>query len=163
MMRTRLLTVLLLLSIGQPAFAAAELRPFLSDSLAQITAAREGRPFLLLLWSLDCPPCLKELAGLKALAREMDGRELVLVSTDGPSNSAAAARVLHDLGLGGLDNWIFADDYSERLRYHVDPDWFGELPRAYFYSADHNRRAHSGVLTPEQLQHWLQQTRAQGF
>lgn len=150
----------LLLSV-LPALAQG-LKPFQTDSLAQITAAREGRPFLLLLWSLDCPPCLKELGQLQELAKTPAAQGLVLVSTDGPAQRADAQRTLQRLGLERLDNWIFADDFAARLRYHIDPDWFGELPRAYFYGADHRRTAKSGVLNPQWLQHWLQQRQPKG-
>lgn len=153
---------LIILLAGLPPMATAELKPFQVDSLEQITAAREGRPFLLMLWSLDCPPCLKELAELRQLTKGFDARDLVLVSTDGPGQQRAVERTLRDFGLTRLDNWLFADDFGERLRYRIDPEWFGELPRAYFYAADHQRTARSGVLKPELLQRWLQQTREQG-
>lgn len=145
-----------------PVLAMAELKPFQKDSLTQIMARHEGRSFLLLLWSLDCPPCLKELAQLGTLNQRLSTQGVVLVSTDGPSNRIAVERTLHEFGLARLDNWIFAEDFAERLRYHIDPNWFGELPRAYFYTADHQRIAKSGVLPPELLRRWLQLHSAQG-
>ncbi len=64
--------------------------------------------------------------------------------------------MLHSFGLDAADNWIFADPMPERLRYRVDPNWFGELPRAYLYTDDHQRTAHSGILSEADLQQWLQ-------
>lgn len=152
--------LLFILLAWLPAMAAAELKPFQPDSLQAITSAREGRPFLLLLWSLDCPPCMKELAGLRQQLKDSDAQHLVLVSTDGPGQQVAVEHALRGFGLEQFDNWLFADDFSERLRFHIDPNWFGELPRAYFYAADHSRRAKSGVLKAGQLQRWLQQRQA---
>ncbi|MGY8814879.1 MAG: hypothetical protein ACKVHQ_09190 [Gammaproteobacteria bacterium] len=43
----------------------------------------------------------------------------------------------------------------ERLRYSIDPDWFGELPRNYFYDANSSRIGFSGKLTEDILLEWL--------
>ena len=45
---------------------------------------------------------------------------------------------------------------AERIRYGVDPEWYGELPRTYFYNNEGNREAHSGILTKKLLSQWLQ-------
>jgi hypothetical protein len=33
----------------------------------------------------------------------------------------------------------------------ADPGWYGELPRSYFYDAEHNMMSHSGILTLEKF------------
>lgn len=134
--------------------ALAELKPFAADSLPQILAERQSRPFLLLLWSLDCPPCRQEFARLQQLQGSIDRHNLVLIATDDIQNQEEAQAVLHGFGLEAADNWIFADPMPERLRYRIDPNWFGELPRAYLYTADQQRSAYSGVLSEATLQQW---------
>jgi hypothetical protein len=57
-----------------------------------------------------------------------------------------------------VESWIFANDNHQQLRYAVDPRWYGELPRGYFYAADGSRRAHSGGLTRPQIEAWLSAT-----
>ena len=40
--------------------------------------------------------------------------------------------------LAGAENWMFTDDFVERLRYEIDPQWHGEIPRtttAFFAKA----------------------------
>jgi thiol-disulfide isomerase/thioredoxin len=132
----------------------AELKPFEADSLPQILSERQNRPFLLLLWSLDCPPCRQEFARLQQLHGSIDRHNLVLIATDDIASQAEVQAVLHNFGLEAADNWIFADPMPERLRYRIDPNWFGELPRAYLYSADQQRNAYSGVLSEATLQQW---------
>jgi len=48
-----------------PLFAAAALaaepRPFDTGSMAAIRAAQAGKPFVLALWSVHCPPCREDL------------------------------------------------------------------------------------------------------
>jgi len=133
-----------------------DLKPFSANSLAQITENRAGQAFIMVLWSIDCPPCLKELEHFQAVKAQLTKTNIVLVSTDNPDDSASIQQVLIDNQLQTIDNWIFSDSLPERLRYKIDPNWYGELPRAYFYEADHQRKAHSGMLTQAQLQQWLQ-------
>ena len=51
---------------------------------------------------------------------------------------------------------VSSDAFSpEKLRYVIDQDWYGELPRSYYYDADHQRSSHSGTLSQQQLSAWL--------
>ena len=136
--------------------SAAEIKPFLADSLQQIKQARQGQPFMLVLWSLDCPPCMRELDTLNNSAKAIPAGRLVLVSTDTQASESELTDLLQKFKLAGRDNWVFADSYSERLRFSIDPQWSGELPRAYLYKSDHRRSANSGLLSETQLQQWLQ-------
>lgn len=135
------------------------LKPFISDSLQQITVEREGQSFLLVFWSIDCPPCLKELSLLQKTRQRFSEKGLVLVSTDDIQHSDSVKKILQEFQLEQLENWIFSDAIPERLRYAIDPAWYGELPRAYFYNSSHQRKAHSGSLKKATLDKWLQATR----
>ena len=135
--------------------AIAELKPFTTSSMEQILAERVAKPFILLLWSIDCAPCMKELQQLQQAQSALSKTDLILISTDGMENHAEAQRVLTEFGLNNNDNWIFADAMPERLRYRIDPNWSGELPRSYFYDASHQRNSKSGALSLTLLQEWL--------
>jgi len=152
----------LLILLCLPVFAWAEFKPFYSDSLEDITSAREGQPFLLVLWSMDCPPCRKELEYIGRIYPEFSPRGLVLVLTDGSDVAVQADQMLARLGLAGADNWLFADSFPARLRYRIDPDWYGELPRSYFYDTGHRRTAKSGALSHLELQRLALITRNAG-
>ena len=137
------------------AIVASGLKPFTEQSMSGLTNARDGEPFLLVLWSVECPPCMKELEIFQQLRSAGRTFDLVLISTDSPDTEPQALSILASYGLDDMDAWIFAHDYSERLRYQVDPDWFGELPRAYFYDAQHQRLGVSGALKKEALVQWV--------
>jgi hypothetical protein len=79
---------------------------------------------------------------------------LVLISTDDISDEAMAAMALKDFAMDGEESWIFADD-AQKLRFEIDPGWYGELPRAYFYDASHHREGVSGRLARERIEAWL--------
>ena len=154
-MKNRILTTLLLLSLCVPVFSMADFRPFNTGSLKQIVTEHKGQPFLLVLWSVDCPPCLRELEHLGKLRNSFPGQGLVLISTDSSDyrNDAEALLALH--GLKDAENWVFTGNFPEKLRYHIDNSWFGELPRSYFYDANHQRISRSGVLNMEVIQQWI--------
>jgi thiol-disulfide isomerase/thioredoxin len=135
--------------------AAASLRAFETESLDKIRAAYAGKPFLLVLWSLDCPPCRKELALLSAVKKRHPDFHLVLVSTDAAEQSEQVGSVLAKHRLAITDAWLFSETSAERLRYAIDPSWYGEMPRSYFYDPAHNRVGVSGALKAEQIENWL--------
>ncbi|MCB1915245.1 MAG: redoxin domain-containing protein [Rhodocyclaceae bacterium] len=148
------LLVAVLLSASAAAFAAPP-RPFDEASLAGIRRQLDGRPFILALWSIHCAPCREELPRLQALARRYPTVPVVFVAADPPEAHGDVERLWQAMAMDGPPGWAFAHDYLERLRFRIDPDWFGELPRTYFHAADHTSRAHSGVVDLQQTEAWL--------
>ncbi len=150
-MKIKLMFLVLALGwTGNPA-QAKQPKPFLADTLASIEMARKGKPFLLVLWSLDCAPCYGELEHIKTVLQEGRALDVVFVSTDTPDRAANIENTLSEYGLGKLDSWVFSDPVPERLRYKIDPKWYGELPRAYFYDKRHARTPYSGAISLEGL------------
>lgn len=129
-----------------------ELQPFDGDSLAQLQAQYRGRPFMLTLWSLGCHHCVAELRTLGQLVRKHRQLPLVVVSTDTREETPEILAALKRHGLDGQDIRVFSDPLPDRLRYRIDPDWHGELPRSYLFDADHRRTAHSGRLEASQIE-----------
>ena len=134
---------------------ADNIKDFGTQSFEQIKSAYEGEPFVLSLWSIDCAPCRVELKLLGELKKEDPSFPLVVISTDSIENREEAADILDSYALQGIETWMFADAFVERLRYSVDPLWHGELPRSYFFKADHSVESHSGVLTRAQLEGYI--------
>ncbi len=129
--------------------------PFTNDSFAKIKADFAGQEFLVGLWSVDCPPCLVELDMMGELLKANPDLPFVLISTDPLEERVEASEFLEDFELAGRESWMFADSFTERLRYTIDPNWFGELPRSYFFDANHEMQSHSGIMTRELLESWF--------
>lgn len=146
-----LAAVLVLVSLA----GYARQSPFGPDSLKQIEQKYAGQPFLLIMWEINCPPCREELGLLQTLRQSNPDMKLVLIATDDISLEAEVNKILESYSLHDIDTWMFADLNVERLRYSVDPEWFGELPRNYFYDTDSSRVGFSGKLTEELIQEWL--------
>ena len=147
--------LLLIALLGGTAWA--DIRPFTVDSLQAIEKERDGRPFVLAFWSSTCTHCPHELRTLGELTRRYPRLDVVLVAADTPDLAPELARLAKEYGLGKQTQWVFADEQAERLRFAVDRRWYGELPRTYFYDAQHRREGRSGVIPREQLEHWVRE------
>jgi thiol-disulfide isomerase/thioredoxin len=137
------------------AVQAQELKPFVRGSQQAIVASHLGKPFILALWSLDCSHCIDDMELFGKLLKKYKQLDLLLVSTDTPKQKQQIASLLHRFSLGKVDSWVFADSYVERLRFEVDPQWYGELPRTYFFDASGHSTAISGKIESGQVEQWL--------
>ncbi len=144
----------LLLSSSVVATASQTINIFKPGSYSEILQQRQQQPFILVLWSIDCPPCYQELALLGEKIKKQPRLELVLVSTDTTDDIEVIKKQLAKYGLNSINAWVFANQMAQQLRYEIDPGWYGELPRSYLFDNQHNRQSASGVLKPEMLQHW---------
>ena len=149
------------LAVALLALAAAGVQatePFVRGSQQTIVAAQQGRSFVQALWSLDCVHCRDDLALLGRLRKKYPALQVILVATDPAERREQAEQVLAHFQLADAPSWLFADRFVERLRYEIDPQWFGELPRTYFYSADGKRTAVSGKLDAHDVEQWIRTT-----
>lgn len=127
----------------------ARLQPFVPGSYRQLLDNHAGKPFMLVIWSITCSSCLKDMALLNTMRKAHPNVDIVMLSTDDSTATDDIQKILAKNELGGLENWFFADENPQKLRYEIDPKWYGELPRTYFVDKNHNREGVSGVLTQE--------------
>jgi hypothetical protein len=135
------------------AHAGQDVQAFERDSLAQIVAKQKGKPFVLVLWSLDCVYCQ---ASLKTLAEERRKRKdlrVVTISTDSADDPEAASLMQKRLATFGMqaNAWAYGSAPPEHLRYAIDPKWRGEKPRTYWFNAAGEKTAYSGTVSPETI------------
>lgn len=141
----------LLLYAAHYACAAPVIQAFQPDSMARIVTAQKGKPFVLVLWSLDCEYCLASFTTLAAEKRKRKNLTVVTLATDALADANAASLMKKKLAASGLNGnaWAFGQAAPEQLRYAIDAAWHGEMPRSYWFNARGERVAHSGVITPE--------------
>lgn len=154
----RILAAALALSCAST-WAGPAVQPFEPQSLRQLETEQQGKPFLLLVWSMDCEFCQASLDTLARVRAAHPALRVVTVSTDPIGDKALQAQLAHRLGaLALLDHaWSFGSKSPEQLRFAVDPRWHGEKPRSYWYDAHGKRTAYSGVITAERIESWLEQ------
>jgi thiol-disulfide isomerase/thioredoxin len=134
---------------------ADNFKQFTANSFQMIKSSYEGEGFLLGLWSVDCPPCLVELQFMGKLLELNPDIPYVLISTDPIEEREYAAEFLEDFGLTEMESWMFADSFVEKLRFSIDANWYGELPRSYFFDSKHEMKSHSGIVSQQLLSDWF--------
>ena len=153
--RLRGLLLVAMLTFMSAAGAAESVRPFTLGSLAQVLDARAGRPFILVFWSLDCQYCPTELKMLGELKRSHPALDIVLIATDSVSDIPQLISRAESYGVNKVEQWVFAEDMPERLRFEIDRRWYGEVPRTYFYDQQHQREARTGLINKKFFEDWL--------
>jgi thiol-disulfide isomerase/thioredoxin len=144
-----LLAVLACLAVGT-ARAADTVRAFEADSLPGIVASHAGKPFVLVVWSLDCDYCQPSFKAL-AQAQRRNKLAVVTIATDRAGDPESVRFIRKKIGASGLaaQTWAFGEAPAEQLRYAIDPKWHGEMPRSYWFDGSGGRIAQSGVITAE--------------
>jgi thiol-disulfide isomerase/thioredoxin len=125
------------------------LKPFVSGSYQQMLDNHANQSFMLVVWSITCSSCLKDMALLNKMHKKRPGMKIVMLTTDDASATEQIQQILVKNELAGLENWLFADENAQKLRYEIDPKWYGELPRTFFLNKKHEREGISGVLTQD--------------
>jgi len=151
------LSWLVMMLLSPPQFAGTNSQPsrFELDGYQKILDMYEGSAFLMVLWSVDCPPCIDELSMLGQLHQKHPGVNLVMVSTDTSIHAGEINQLMQLNGLGDVRQWVFDGDSVQAIRHAIDPSWYGELPRSYFHQGNHRRLAISGRLEEGVLSSWF--------
>ncbi len=157
----KLLFTILLVFSANMAVATQETQPLLRGSFQKIIAAHAGKPFIVALWSVSCTHCGADLEIFEQLAGKYSDFNLVLISTDSPEQDKIISATLKKYHLGKMkrparvESWVFADTFTERLRFEIDAQWYGELPRTYFFDANGKQSGVSGVLDAKETAEWV--------
>lgn len=161
----KLIAGLLLSLCANSLFAAPQTQLLLKGGYQKIIQKYQGKPVVVALWSVSCTHCGADLEIFERLIKKYSKLNLVLISTDSPEQEAIIRRSLRKYNLddlreknsrsGKVESWVFADSYTEKLRFDIDAQWYGELPRTYFFNAEGKVTAISGVLEEEKVEQWI--------
>ena len=161
-MLARCCVMMAVLAVSTVSNAAESVRPFTPGSLARVLEARQGKPFILMLWSLECQYCPAELKMLSELKRSNPKMDVVLIATDTVSDVLQLKARAQSYGVGEIEQWVFAEDMPERLRMEIDGRWYGEVPRTYFYDRKHQREVKTGLVNKKFFEEWLARNAVSG-
>lgn len=131
---------------------ATDINRFSKESYQKILDNNKNRPFLLAVWSIDCPPCYEELHLLGDYLKTHPEFKIILLSTDSSDQIDEIKQILSEARLQEQEQWLFSDAAPAQLRYAIDPLWYGELPRSYFFNHCQQRKAISGKLEINKLE-----------
>jgi len=134
---------------------AYDFMPFDMNTLKVIEKRYIDQPLIISFWSIDCPYCIDDLKKLgKALSKNTNV-QLITVCVDGKESAKKAERILSQANLPKHEQYQYAEVDEDRLRYNIDPAWYGELPRTYFYDATHQVTPLSGKISNSFLDKWF--------
>ena len=150
-MKINYLFILLLFSFFQTTTYATEsnIQTFNNGSYQKLLVDYKDKPLVLIIWSVNCASCLKEMAFISKLHQQQPELNLIMLSVDDNAVNSRINEILTQFKLKDLEHWIFAEDNSAKLRYEIDSSWYGELPRTYFFNKTHQRTGISGVIDEE--------------
>ena len=150
----KLKTFLFFLFFSHLSFAY-EFMPFDMNTRKVIEKRYIDQPLIISFWSIDCPYCIDDLKKLgKALSKNTNV-QLITVCVDGKESAKKAERILSQANLPKHEKYQYAEVDEDRLRYNIDPAWYGELPRTYFYDAAHQVTPLSGKISNSFLDKWF--------
>ena len=134
---------------------AYDFMPFDMNTRKVIEKRYIDQPLIISFWSIDCPYCIDDLKKLgKALSKNANVK-LITVCVDGKESAKKAERILSQANLPNHEQYQYAEVDEDRLRYNIDPAWYGELPRTYFYDAAHQVTPLSGKISNSFLDKWF--------
>lgn len=165
-MRSKFLAgaILMIFVLGAQAAGTPEtLKPFERGSWQGIVKAHAGRPTLVHFWGVTCGPCKVELPQLGAFMKDHPAIDMVTISADlVPNLSDATRAMLRKSGLSAAENWIFNDGFVERLRFEIDPNWQGDIPRTLLIARDGEITTLEGTAEMADLEKWVDQQSTAG-
>lgn len=126
-----------------------QLKHFVPGSYQKLLKNKADKPFMLVIWSTSCSSCMEKMTLLSDLTKIRPEVNIVMLATDDVSANDLIQTVLAKNELTNLEHWIFAEENAQKLRYEIDPKWYGELPRTYFLNKNHERHGISGALSSE--------------
>ncbi len=150
---------LLAMSLHTQAVSAKQTE-FNTKVFQQLKQQYQGQKWLMVLWSVDCPACFKELALLKKIATKRSNKgektAVVLINVDDSEEVILERlKVLSQYQLTDFQHLFFANGKAAQSRYLIDPSWYGELPRSYFIDEKGVFHGKSGLLDERLLTTWL--------
>ena len=150
------LAALALVATVVDAATEGELRPFKRGSWQEIRRAHAGQPIVVHFWGLTCGPCRVEMPKWGRLLQERPDLRLIAIDADLiPNEAGLVSEMLTKTGLADAENWMFVDDFVERLRFEINPRWRGEIPMTLMFAGDGKITTIEGMADPAQVREWL--------
>ena len=125
----------------------SDLKPFDAGSYQKILENNANKPFLFIIWSITCSSCLKEMPLIGAIHQKNPQLKIIMLAADDISEVDQIQAILKKNSLSDVESWSYASENTQKLQFEIDPKWYGELPRTYFFDKKHQRDGMSGVLS----------------
>ena len=133
-----LLVILMFITASVVQAESPQLKVFTPESYNRILNKNDGNEFTLVFWSVICSPCLKELKHVGENKMYLHSK-FIFVSIDGSDLLKDVKDFIKQAGLQTQQHWIFNEQQRDEIVQAVDENWYGEVPRNYFFDDEGNR------------------------
>ena len=137
-------------------FVMANSQVFSKAVFEEVKIQYLGKRWLMILWSVDCPACIKELALIQKLKATNPDLDIVLINADDNDEvDKERQKFIASYKLSALPNLYFPDGEGDHARFLIDKNWYGELPRSYFVDVNGKFNGKSGLISKDLIKKWL--------
>ncbi len=151
-----LLSALCLFFAGSVLADTDSLKPYQAGDWKAITKVANGEPLAIHFWGVTCPACVKEMPQWGQFLKSNPNAKVVFIQVDDvPTDSMQ--KMLKKAGLAKANNYYVAAPFDERLRYEIDPKWYGETPTTITIDKNGKATRKTGLVDFQKLQNAMKE------
>ncbi len=140
--------------VNMQAYAFSKI--FTQENFAQLKQQNFGQQWLMILWSVDCPACFKELALIQKVRQQHPDILIAIINADDSIDiGIERERIITSYQLQSVPNYHFSEGQGNYSRFLIDNNWYGELPRSYFIDVMGKFHGKSGLIEGQMVKKWL--------
>jgi len=149
------LVCVLMFVTGIAGAATATIKPYQSGDWSRLIKTGNGAPMTIHFWGVTCPACVKEMPQWGAFVKRNPDAKIIFIQVDDVSPEMMQ-KMLNKVGLEKANNYYIASSFDERLRYEIDPKWYGETPTTIVIDKNGKATRKTGLVDFQMLQGALQ-------
>ena len=150
-MKKYLLIFLLAMGIAHLAFAdKPSLKPYQGGDWPSLVKSANSAPIAIHFWGVTCPACVKEMPLWGNFLKANQNAKVIFIQVDDVS-AESMQKMLNKAGLEKANNYYVAGPFDERLRYEIDPKWYGETPTTILIDKHGRATRKTGLINFQQL------------
>lgn len=126
------------------------LKPYQTGDWSSLVKSANGAPLAIHFWGVTCPACVKEMPQWGSFVKNNPTAKVIFVQVDDvPPDSIK--KMLTRAGLEKANNYFVVAPFDERLRYEIDPQWYGETPTTIMIDKSGKVTRKTGLVDFQQL------------
>jgi thiol-disulfide isomerase/thioredoxin len=145
-----LLSALSLSFAGSALADTSSLKPYQAGDWKAITKAANGEPLAIHFCGVTCPACVKEMPQWGQFLKANPNAKVVFIQVDDVSIENIL-KMLNKAGLEKVNSYYVVAPFDERLRYEIDPKWYGETPTTILIDKNGKATRKTGLVDFQKL------------
>ncbi|QWD77441.1 TlpA disulfide reductase family protein [Polynucleobacter sp. MWH-Svant-W18] len=130
------------------------LKSYQMGDWSTLVKSANGSPIAIHFWGVTCPACVKEMPLWGSFLKGQPNAKVIFIQVDDVSIESMQ-KMLAKAGLDKANNYYIAGSFDERLRYEIDPKWYGETPTTIFIDQKGKATRQTGLIDFQKLKSFL--------